>query len=160
MAKTLKRIASEDTKKLIIGILILGVVAALVVFVLRTYPVQQYAIQDGVPTAPPIDGGTVFSRHIDELTAPVAEAYFACAADKWFFARVEVREELDATNPGKAEVFLEDGSKLLLTHTVDAPGLRYTNAGGTFVFWSQGGQAVIEEGGQTIYMDCYGQPAK
>lgn len=157
MKKHLKR---DETWQLVAGIVILGLVAAVIVFILRTYPVTQYPVQQGVPTAPPIDGGTVFSRHIDELTPPVAAAYFECAAGKSFFARVEIQEEIDPENPGKAEVFLADGSKLLLVQTASAAGLRYENAGGSFVFTSTAGRAALEEGGQVIYADCFGRPAR
>lgn len=153
-----KALKLTETGQLIAGIVILGLVAAIIVFILRTYPVQQYAVQEGVPTAPAIDGGTVFSRHIDELTPPVAAAYFECAEGKSFFARVEVKENQGEL--GKAEVFLEDGSKLLLSQTVAASGIRYANEGESFIFWAKGGTAFIEEGGQMIYTECFGQPAQ
>lgn len=105
------------------------------------------------PVAPPIDGGQTFSMHIDELTEPVASVYYECAENKNFIARVEIRPQA----MGNAEVFLNDGSKLLLSQTASASGARYANSGESFVFWNKGNTAFIEEDGQMLYADCVAQ---
>ena len=54
---------------------------------------------------------------------------------------------------------LADGKKLTLPQTLSGSGIRYANEGETFVFWSKGDTAFVEEGAsQTVtYKDCVGR---
>jgi membrane-bound inhibitor of C-type lysozyme len=53
-------------------------------------------------------------------------------------------------------VQLSDGRKFSLPQTLSASGTRYADSSGTFVFWSKGDTAFVEEGpNQTVtYRDC------
>lgn len=60
---------------------------------------------------------------------------------------------------GRVILTLADGKKLTLPQTLSGSGIRYANDGETFVFWSKGDTAFIEEGrSQTVtYKDCIGR---
>jgi membrane-bound inhibitor of C-type lysozyme len=57
---------------------------------------------------------------------------------------------------GRVELTLADGKRLALPQTLSGSGIRYANEGDTFVFWSKGDTAFIEEGpNRTVtYSDC------
>ena len=148
----MKKLKLTELQKTVGGILLLGIVGSLIIFILGYFPVERGAF----PKAPPIDNGMTQSHHIDELTEPVATLDYQCAEGKEFIARVEVRSDATPSNPGHAEVFLMDGSKLLLTQTASASGVRYANSGESFIFWLKGDSAFIEKGGQTVYAECVG----
>lgn len=141
---------------ILVAVLFAGVIAVVAHDVFKVDEVIEETFIETMPempVAPPIDGGTTFSQHIDELAAPVSSTYYECADGKNFMARVEVRPE----GMGNSEVFLNDGSKLLLAQTLSASGARYANSGESFVFWTKGNTAFIEEGGETVYADCVAQ---
>ena len=60
---------------------------------------------------------------------------------------------------GRVILTLADGKKLTLPQTLSGSGIRYANEGETFVFWSKGDTAFVEEGAnQTMtYKDCVGR---
>ena len=60
---------------------------------------------------------------------------------------------------GRVIVTLADGKNLTLPQTLSGSGIRYANEGETFVFWSKGDTAFVEEGAnQTVtYKDCVGR---
>ena len=57
---------------------------------------------------------------------------------------------------GRVVLTLGDGKKLTLPQTLSGSGIRYANDGETFVFWSKGTSAFVEEGpDRTVtYADC------
>ncbi len=57
---------------------------------------------------------------------------------------------------GRVVVQLSDGRKFSLPQTLSGSGIRYADSSGTFVFWSKGDTAFVEEGSsQTVtYRDC------
>lgn len=57
---------------------------------------------------------------------------------------------------GRVVVQLSDGRTFSLPQTLSASGIRYADSSGTFVFWSKGDTAFVEEGAnQTVtYRDC------
>ncbi len=122
-----------EIQKTSAGILVLGAVAAAVVLILGFYPADPNALQ-----------------------APIATIAYQCAGGREFLARVEVRSDASPQNPGHAEVFLDDGSKLLLTQTVSASGVRYTNSTESFVYWIKGDGAFVQEEDAILYNDCVG----
>ncbi len=54
---------------------------------------------------------------------------------------------------------LAGNKKLTLPQTLSGSGIRYANADESFVFWSKGDTAFVEEGAsQTVtYKDCAGK---
>ena len=60
---------------------------------------------------------------------------------------------------GHVVLTLADGKKLNLPQTMSGSGIRYANADESFVFWSKGDTAFVEEGPkQTVtYEKCVGK---
>ena len=56
----------------------------------------------------------------------------------------------------KVDLSLSDGRKESLPQTTSGSGIRYANAGETFVFWSKGNTAFVTEGskGQETFSGC------
>ncbi len=55
---------------------------------------------------------------------------------------------------GRVAISLSDGRKLSLPQTLSGSGIRYANADESFVFWSKGDTAFVEEGKATAYAGC------
>lgn len=57
---------------------------------------------------------------------------------------------------GRVVVQLSDGRKFGLPQTLSASGVRYADPGESFVFWTKGDSAFVEEGPQqtVTYRDC------
>jgi membrane-bound inhibitor of C-type lysozyme len=49
---------------------------------------------------------------------------------------------------------LPDGKELSLTQTVAASGVRFANQDESFIFWTKGPSASIQEGATVTYNDC------
>lgn len=93
-------------------------------------------------------GEILIPQHENELSGEVVEVNYACAEGKDLRARIELK-------PGnQAEVFLPDNSKLLLTQATSGSGVRYVNKGESFVFWTKGDTAFVDEGGVISFKDC------
>ena len=95
--------------------------------------------------------------------APVATVQYKCAHGKSMTA--EYFDGATRTAPdgrpipgGRVIVTLADGKKLTLPQTMSGSGIRYANEGESFVFWSKGDTAFVEEGPkQTLtYENCVG----
>jgi membrane-bound inhibitor of C-type lysozyme len=54
----------------------------------------------------------------------------------------------------KAELTLSDGRHRLLLQAISASGARYANTDESFVFWTKGNTAFIEENQKTTFKDC------
>ena len=53
---------------------------------------------------------------------------------------------------------LSDGRSLELPQVIAASGIRYANEDESFVFWSKGRDAFIDENGEMTYRDCTEAP--
>jgi membrane-bound inhibitor of C-type lysozyme len=106
-----------------------------------------------VPVSQGLTWDELVARHPNELSDPANRTVYTCDGGKTFLARVEIKP----MGGGKAEVFLKDGTKLVLPQTMSGSGVRYANKGELFVFWTKGNTAFIEEGPVTIYANCVGQ---
>lgn len=93
--------------------------------------------------------------------APVATVQYSCAQGKSLSA--DYLEGQTRTAPdgrpipgGRVVLTLADGKKLTLPQTLSGSGIRYANADESFVFWSKGNTAFVEEGPkQTVtYENC------
>ena len=60
----------------------------------------------------------------------------------------------------KAELTLSDGRHMLLLQAISASGARYANTDKSFVFWTKGNTAFIEENHKTTFKDCIGTPTE
>lgn len=99
-----------------------------------------------------------------QAPSPVATVQYGCAEGKTLVA--EYFDGPTRTAPdgrpipgGRVVVTLADGKKLTLPQTLSGSGIRYANEGETFVFWSKGDTAFVEEGrNQAVtYKDCVGR---
>ena len=60
----------------------------------------------------------------------------------------------------KVELALSDGRHMLLLQAISASGARYANTDESFVFWTKGNTAFIEENHKTTFKDCIGTPTE
>ena len=60
---------------------------------------------------------------------------------------------------GRVVLTLADGKKLNLPQTMSGSGIRYANTDESFVFWSKGDTAFVEEGPKQTqtYSGCFGK---
>ena len=83
----------------------------------------------------------------------INDVTFSCSTEK------TIRAQFYKNN---VKLSLSDGRHLTVPHAISADGARYANADETFVFWTRGQGAFIEEGPQatsgsaqaTTYHDC------
>ncbi|HUZ93265.1 MAG TPA: MliC family protein [Candidatus Paceibacterota bacterium] len=55
---------------------------------------------------------------------------------------------------GSAVLSLSDGRNMTLSQTISADGIRYANTDESFIFWSKGSGAFIQENGTTTFSNC------
>lgn len=90
---------------------------------------------------------------------PIATARYVCQQNKTIVADYFDGPSRTAPNGqpipgGRVVVSLSDGRKLDLPQTLSGSGIRYANAGESFVFWSKGDTAFVEEGKAMTYAGC------
>lgn len=99
-----------------------------------------------------------------QAPSPVATVQYGCAQGRTLVA--EYFDGPTRTAPdgrpipgGRVILTLADGRKLTLPQTLSGSGIRYANEGETFVFWSKGDTAFVEEGASrtVTYKDCVGR---
>lgn len=93
--------------------------------------------------------------------APMSTVRYQCQQNKtivadFFDGKSSVGPDGRPIPGGRVVVQLSDGRKFSLPQTLSGSGIRYADSSGTFVFWSKGDMAFVEEGpGQTMtYRDC------
>ena len=93
--------------------------------------------------------------------APMSTVRYQCQQDKtivadFFAGKPSVGADGRPLPGGRVMVQLSDGRKLSLPQTLSGSGIRYADPGDSFVFWSKGDTAFVEEGAnQTVtYRDC------
>jgi membrane-bound inhibitor of C-type lysozyme len=93
--------------------------------------------------------------------APVSTVRYLCQQNKTIVAdfydgKSSVGPDGRPIPGGRIVVQLSDGRKFSLPQTLSGSGIRYADSSGTFVFWSKGDTAFVEEGSsQTVtYRDC------
>lgn len=93
--------------------------------------------------------------------APMSTVRYLCQQNKTIVA--DFYDGKSSVGPGgrplpggRVVVQLSDGRKFSLPQTLSGSGIRYADSSGTFVFWSKGDTAFVEEGSsQTVtYRDC------
>lgn len=55
---------------------------------------------------------------------------------------------------GSVEIVLSDGRNFTLPQTISASGIRYANENETFIFWSKGDTAFVDEQGELTFQNC------
>ena len=75
----------------------------------------------------------------------VGSAEFSCDKSKSIRAVFMTNE---------AEITLSDGRTMNLSQAVSADGGRYANSDESFVFWTKGKGAFVNENGTTTYANC------
>lgn len=93
--------------------------------------------------------------------APMSTVRYLCQENKTIVAdfydgKSSVGPDGRPLPGGRVVVQLSDGRKFTLPQTLSGSGIRYADSSGTFVFWSKGDTAFVEEGSsQTVtYRDC------
>lgn len=101
---------------------------------------------------------------VAQTPAPVQTVHYRCEQGKTLVA--EYFDGATRTAPsgmpipgGHVVLTLADGKKLTLPQTLSGSGIRYANEGESFVFWSKGDTAFVEEGPKQTqtYSGCVGQ---
>jgi membrane-bound inhibitor of C-type lysozyme len=99
-----------------------------------------------------------------QAPSPVATVQYSCAQGKsltaeYFDGPTRTAPDGRPIPGGRVVVTLADGKKLTLPQTLSGSGIRYANQGETFVFWSKGDTAFVEEApNHTVtYKDCIGR---
>jgi membrane-bound inhibitor of C-type lysozyme len=94
----------------------------------------------------------------------VSTVHYACAQGRTltaaYFTGPARTGPSGAPIPGGHVVLtLSDGKKLTLPQTLSGSGIRYANQDESFVFWSKGDTAFVEEGANraVTYADCVGR---
>jgi len=98
---------------------------------------------------------------VAQAAKPVATVRYACAQGKtltaaYFDGPTRSAPDGRPIPGGRVVLTFADGKTLNLPQTLSGSGIRYANAEETFVFWSKGDTAFVEEGPkQTMtYQDC------
>jgi membrane-bound inhibitor of C-type lysozyme len=106
----------------------------------------------------------IASAALAQAPSPVATVQYSCAQGKslsaeYFDGPTRTAPDGRPIPGGRVILTLADGKKLTLPQTLSGSGIRYANEGETFVFWSKGDTAFVEEGAnQTVtYKDCVGR---
>ncbi|WP_421998139.1 MliC family protein [Reyranella sp.] len=92
---------------------------------------------------------------------PLSTVHYACAQGKaltasYFDGPTRTAADGRPIPGGRVELVLPDGRSLSLPQTLSGSGIRYANADQSFVFWSKGDSAFVEEGPQATmtFRDC------
>jgi membrane-bound inhibitor of C-type lysozyme len=93
---------------------------------------------------------------------PINTVLYSCNAGKTITAvyyNGESKPAVSSGQPpipgGRVELTLNDGSKMTLSQTISADGIRYANTDESFVFWSKGnGALVLENNVEKTYIGC------
>jgi membrane-bound inhibitor of C-type lysozyme len=103
------------------------------------------------------------SNNTPAAQTQTAVANYMCDANKTIIATYFAGATATSTTPntpptpnGSVALVLSDGRNLTLPETISGSGIRYTNADGSIVFWSEGNAAFITEGAnqQQTFANC------
>ena len=99
-----------------------------------------------------------------QAPAPVNTVQYSCAQGKslvveYFDGATRMAPNGMPIPGGHVILTLPDGKRLNLPQTMSGSGIRYANADESFVFWSKGDTAFVEEGPKQTqtYTGCVGQ---
>ena len=127
------------TKNVVMAVLVV-IILGIAMFVLWPRPVAA-----PVPTA----------------NTPINTVSYACDAGKAITAAFyegatvpPAGPDLPPTPGGSVHLVLSDGRTMTLPQTISADGIRYANAGESFIFWSKGDGAFVMEGNVQTYASC------
>jgi membrane-bound inhibitor of C-type lysozyme len=111
----------------------------------------------GAACSQPSTGGNVS----DPNAKPMATVRYACQQGKtvvaqYFEGKTSVAPGGMPVPGGRVSLALSDGRRLVLPQTLSGSGIRYANTDESFVFWSKGDTAFVEEGANRTqtYVGC------
>ena len=97
-----------------------------------------------------------------QTLAPISTVQYSCEQGRSLVA--EYFDGPTRTAPsgmpmpgGHVVLTLPGGKRLTLPQTMSGSGIRYANADKSFVFWSKGNTAFVEEGPAQTYAGCVGE---
>lgn len=95
---------------------------------------------------------------------PVSTIRYDCAQGRrltaeYFTGPTRIAPNGSPVPGGHVILTLADGKKLTLPQTLSGSGVRYANPDESFVFWSKGDTAFVEEGASrtVTYAECVGK---
>ncbi|HUC88968.1 MAG TPA: MliC family protein [Candidatus Paceibacterota bacterium] len=100
------------------------------------------------------------SSSIPPPSSLIAKVTYACTGNKTInaaFYKGKIKPIKPGEPPipsGSVKIVLSDGRNFDLPQTISADGGRYANNDESFVFWSKGNGAFINEGATTTYKNC------
>jgi membrane-bound inhibitor of C-type lysozyme len=89
-------------------------------------------------------------------TTETVEAKYTCDNGKTIDATY-LNATTSTTTGNTVQIVLSDGRQMTLAQTISADGARYADQGESFVFWSKGNGAFVQEGASTTYNNCVEQ---
>lgn len=99
-----------------------------------------------------------------QAAPPVSTVTYACAQGRsltaeYFTGPTRTAPDGAPIPGGHVVLTLADGNKLTLPQTLSGSGIRYANTDESFVFWSKGDTAFVEQGANrtVTYADCVGR---
>ncbi len=112
--------------------------------------------------------GSITAWYIGRFSSPfkpsgtlVATVHYACAGGKTIYASYYEASSTPPKNPGEpptpggsVALVLSDERTVTLPQTISASGIRYANPSESFIFWSKGEGAFVDENNQETYSDC------
>jgi putative hemolysin len=93
-------------------------------------------------------------------SSPIAQANYNCDDNKTINATFYKEESKQVQPgempipPGSVKLILSDERSLNLPQTISADGGRYANSDESFIFWSKGDAAFVNEGTTTTFKNC------
>ena len=96
----------------------------------------------------------------EKCEIPVSAVEYSCKDGKIIQAEfykgesVAVKPDEMPQPSGSVSLKLSDGRNMLVPQTISASGIRYANPDDSFIFWSKGDTAFVEEKNEQTYSDC------
>lgn len=128
-----------------LGLLVIVIILGLIIILLLKNDSEAPTLTDRSGTPEELADGDVMPESYDQVVESRNIDYTCEQGD--------VRLALSGENYEKATVITEDG-EYDLERVVTASGAKYASADQSFIFWTQGEDAFIQQNGNTTYEEC------
>ncbi|MDR3571488.1 MAG: MliC family protein [Candidatus Pacebacteria bacterium] len=140
-----------------------GMWALIIIVILVIIVLLLILAANGTSSLPPTTTQTQTTASTTGATSQSIEAKYSCDAGKTIDATY-LNASTATTTGNSVQLVLSDGRQMTLAQTLSADGARYSNGNPqiatgkpgaeTFIFWSKGNGAFIEENGTTTFNNC------